>query len=211
MELTLPKPDEELAAQLDKDAPAGRQIVRAVLQTLLRLDRGTGLVISTMRLAELVRIKDLPAPEPLKKSAQMTAQLVATFRRQEYPEAFSRSKGKAHTDRLQIESLAEQIVAKASRLHRNIAASVLMIDSAREASEKAPEDERERYENSFRALHGDWEFMHRQVLHDFYTELKRRLGEERFEHIRRNIRQLPAGAGSLYLVRDVPKKHLDEV
>ncbi|GAA6042800.1 hypothetical protein NBRC10512_003422 [Rhodotorula toruloides] len=208
MELTLPKPDEELAAQLDKDAPAGRQIVRAVLQTLLRLDRGTGLVISTMRLAELVRIKDLPAPEPLKKSAQMTAQLVATFRRQEYPEAFSRSKGKAHTDRLQIESLAEQIVAKASRLHRNIAASVLM---TREASEKAPEDERERYENSFRALHGDWEFMHRQVLHDFYTELKRRLGEERFEHIRRNIRQLPAGAGSLYLVRDVPKKHLDEV
>ncbi|CDR48513.1 RHTO0S18e01706g1_1 [Rhodotorula toruloides] len=207
MELTLPKPDEELAAQLDKDAPAGRQIVRAVtgmLQTLLRLDRGTGLVISTMRLAELVRIKDLPAPEPLKKSAQMTAQLVATFRRQEYPEAFSRSKGKAHTDRLQIESLAEQIVAKMEELDRRV-------DSAREASEKAPEDERERYENSFRALHGDWEFMHRQVLHDFYTELKRRLGEERFEHIRRNIRQLPAGAGSLYLVRDVPKKHLDEV
>ncbi|BGP35868.1 hypothetical protein JCM10296v2_007720 [Rhodotorula toruloides] len=97
----LPKLPSELARKLE-EAPLAKHIVldaRRLLSKLLELDGGSGLALITLRFAELATERD--------RAAQ---QHVEAFRRHEYPDTFSR--GKAQTHRLQIESLAGEVVKK---------------------------------------------------------------------------------------------------
>ncbi|GEM11774.1 hypothetical protein Rt10032_c17g5791 [Rhodotorula toruloides] len=74
----------------------------AVLLTLLKVDAGTGLTLSTLRLAELAADNG--------PSARETEHRVDGFRREDFPDAFRR--GEAQMERLQMESLAAELVKK---------------------------------------------------------------------------------------------------
>ncbi|KAJ8291229.1 hypothetical protein OF846_005280 [Rhodotorula toruloides] len=77
----LPKLPSDLAQKLE-EAPLAKHIVLDVLSTLLKLDGGSGLALSTLRLAELATDKT--------RTARAAEQQIDALRRREYPDAFRR-------------------------------------------------------------------------------------------------------------------------
>ncbi|KAK4331016.1 hypothetical protein RTBOTA2_006928 [Rhodotorula toruloides] len=176
MDTELPELPSALAQRLE-EAPQAKRIVlnvRRLLSTLLKLDGGSGLALITLRLAELATERDREAQHD-----------VDALRRHEYREAFRR--GEPQTHRLQIESLAGEIVQKSKTLVQ--------------LRDEAPGNEKETRGRAYLAffLAHDWLVGH--LLRDFFIELEELVGDERYRRLARGLDRLPIGAASFSLTK----------
>ncbi|GAA6050527.1 hypothetical protein NBRC10513_004133 [Rhodotorula toruloides] len=181
MDTELPELPSALAQRLE-EAPQAKRIVLNVLSTLLKLDGGSGLALITLRLAELATERDREAQHD-----------VDALRRHEYREAFRR--GEPQTHRLQIESLAGEIVQKSKTL-------VQLRDEAFDLHQAAaPGNEKETRGRAYLAffLAHDWLVGH--LLRDFFIELEELVGDERYRRLARGLDRLPIGAASFSLTK----------
>ncbi|BGP66445.1 hypothetical protein NBRC10512_002489 [Rhodotorula toruloides] len=184
MAFELPKLPSDLAQKLE-EAPLAKHIVLDVLSTLLKLDGGSGLALSTLRLAELATDKT--------RTARAAEQQIDALRRREYPDAFRR--GEAQTHRLQIESLAGEVVKKFDSLTE-------MLNEATKAYHAAPSgNEKGVREWAYYTLFSAREWLVDQLLRDFFIELEELVGDERYKRLERGLDRLPIGAASYSLRR----------
>ncbi|BGP74285.1 hypothetical protein RTBOTA2_006927 [Rhodotorula toruloides] len=106
--------------------------------------------------------------------ARQAARHVEQCRQRDFPEAFR--EGRAQPERREVESLAKEIVEKIAQFDQQM------------------KEEAKGHERAHDALLHARSYLRLDLLPDFWLELKKRIGDARYEHFKSQVDKLPIGA-----------------